>query len=505
MVDLRSPPDVRARPWRAVPRPVLVASAGGLVVVPAMTWVTARAGVEQAVVLPNWWGEWPRRPPGHLVGWVAAGVLLLATLCAVWTWLGRFLLRPASAGDATHRWRVRALTGVAVVWSLPLLVTGPMGSLDVQSYAAVGRLAALGLDPYHATTGGLTDRYGSAVDPLWRWTPTPYGPLQVALLRGVALLAGGNVGAAVLLIRGAALLGLTAGVALAVRAVPLAERVPVLLITALNPVVLVHVVSGAHLDVLVGALAVLVVGLARSGRPAMAMGLAVVAAAIKLPGAVLVAFVLLDVLRSRAGQHRHRTLLPVLGVGLGTLGAIAALCPDPFGWVEALGVPGTTHNATAPSTWMSYLVTAVAEPLSRHGSGPSFTAGRGITAIVGTAVAGFLLWRATSGSSRAAFRGVGWALVVVAVSGPALYPWYLAWGLFAVAVGSRLTGRLVMMGLSSATCLAAAMGSGPLVVLTWGVATVAVLGLTAWTGRALLAHRSASLAAPQLPARHPNG
>jgi hypothetical protein len=478
---------------------VVVAVPGGLAVVAVAAVVTARAGVTQAVALPNWWGGWPRRQPGGLTGWVAAGVVLLGALCALWTWLGLALLRPLGADGVQvradgerrdgvfHRSRVRCIAGLGVTWSLPLLVTGPMGSLDVQSYAAVGRLAAIGLDPYHATPGWLNDDYGAAVDPMWRWTPTPYGPLQVALLRGLVMVAGHDVGTAVLLIRGVAVLGTVAGVVLAVRAVPLADRVPVLLVTALNPVVLVHVVSGAHLDVLVGALAVLVVGLTCSGRPATAMGVAVVACALKAPGAVLMAFVPLNVLRAAPGPGRPRTLLRVSGGGLCVLGPVVALCPDPFGWVAALRVPGTSHNASAPSTWISYAVAALTGRLSGPGPGPAFAVGRTAAAIVGVAVVCGLLWRATQGSPTAAFRGVGWALVTAALTGPALYPWYLAWGLFAAAVGSGLAGRLVLVGLSSAVCLAAALGGDSIVVVTWVVVVLAVLGITARVGRVLLA------------------
>jgi hypothetical protein len=482
---------------------VRVAAPGGLVVVAVAVFVTTRAGVAQAVVLPHWWGDWPRRQPGQLDEWVAAGVALLGALCALWTWLGLSLLRPVSdvgaparpdgerGDESRHRRRIRGIAVLAAAWSLPLLVTGPMGSLDVNSYAAVGRLAVLGHDPYHVTPGWLTDGYGAAVDPMWRWTPTPYGPLQVALLRGLVMMAGHHVGTAVLLIRGVAVLGMAAGVVLALRAVPLADRVPVLLVTALNPVILVHVVSGAHLDVLVGALAVLVVGLTRSGRPATAMGFAVVACAVKLPGVVLMAFVLLDVLRAAPGPGRPRMLLRVFGCGLFALGAVMTLCPDPFGWVAALGVPGRAHNGTAPSTWVSYLAAALTEPLSGHAPDPSFAVGRTTTAVIGAAAVCVLLWQATAGTRDAAFRGVGWALVAVALTGPALYPWYLGWGLFAAAVGSGLVGRLVLMGLSSAACLAAAMGSDSVVVVTWVVVSVSVLGFTTWIGRALLAGPSA--------------
>src|SRR5206468_2865117 len=85
------------------------------------------------------------------------------------------------------------LAGPVAIWSVPFLVGGPMVSLDVQSYAAIGRLATLGLDPYQDTPGLLSDRFGAGVDPLWRWTPTPYGPLQVQLLHGLAALAGNHV------------------------------------------------------------------------------------------------------------------------------------------------------------------------------------------------------------------------------------------------------------------------------------------------------------------------
>jgi hypothetical protein len=302
--------------------------------------------------------------------------------------------------------------------------------------------------------------------------------------------AGHDVRTAVLLIRGVAVLGMVAGVVLAVRAVPLADRVPVLLVTALNPVMLVHVVSGAHLDVLVGALAVLVVGLTRSGRPATAMGFAVLACALKLPGAVLMAFVLLDVVRAAPSPGRPRTLFRVFGGGLCVLGPVIALCPDPFGWVAALGVPGRAHNAAAPSTWMSYAATALTEPLSGHVPEPSFAVGRTVAATIGVAVVCGLLWRATAGSRTAAFRGVGWALVIVALTGPVLFPWYLVWGLFAAAVGSGLVGRLGLVSLSSAVCMAAALGSGSVVVLTWVVVTVAVLGFTGYAGRALLTDRA---------------
>ena len=70
------------------------------------------------------------------------------------------------------------------------------------------------------------------------------------------------------------------------------------------------------------------------------MALAVVATAFKLPGSVLVAFVLLDVLRRTPRPLRSRALAPVVASGLAVSAAVVALCPDPFGWVRRPRCPG---------------------------------------------------------------------------------------------------------------------------------------------------------------------
>ena len=333
--------------------------------------------------------------------------------------------------DSWRSLRLRTVALIAAVWSLPFVLSGPVGSLDVQSYAAVGRLAAVGQDPYRLGPAAFGDRFAAAVDPLWRATPTPYGPLQIQLLRALSLVTGRDVGAAVLLIRAVGILALGAALCFMLRAAEPAERLPALVLTALNPVVLVHLVSGAHLDVLVGMLAVLVVACARGGRPGLAMALAVVATAFKLPGSVLVAFVLLDVVRRTPATLLSRTLRPVLASGLAVSTAVVAICPDPFGWVRALAVPGIVRNGAAPSTWAAYAAGALTGHLSGRELDLAFTVGRTAMAMLGVGMAVTLLWSATSGSAKQAFRGVGWALIAVAATGPAFYPWYLAWGLFA--------------------------------------------------------------------------
>ncbi|MCO7219151.1 hypothetical protein NH342_04935, partial [Klenkia sp. PcliD-1-E] len=191
----------------------------GCVVLPGVVALaTAQAGVTQLVRLADWWGSWPVRLPGGELGWRVLAVLATAGWLASWAVLVRRLLRARTAPGG----RDVAVVGALGAWaSVPFLVGGPTGSLDVGSYAAIGRLASLGLDPYRTYPTVLHDAFGAAVDPMWRQTPTPYGPLQVALFRWVADLAGHDQQLAVLGIRAVAVAALAAAVALvAVAAAP---------------------------------------------------------------------------------------------------------------------------------------------------------------------------------------------------------------------------------------------------------------------------------------------
>ncbi len=53
----------------------------------------------------------------------------------------------------------------------------PVGSSDTASYAAYGRIAALGGDPYVTTPARLGGAYAHLVSEAWRNTPSVYGPL----------------------------------------------------------------------------------------------------------------------------------------------------------------------------------------------------------------------------------------------------------------------------------------------------------------------------------------
>ncbi|SDP02998.1 hypothetical protein SAMN05660199_03053 [Klenkia soli] len=427
--------------------------AGCLVLPAVVALATAQAGVTQLVRLPDWWGSWPVRESGGQLGWRLTGVVATAAWLACWAVLVRRLLRARAAASGRDLVVVSALAGWGI---LPFLTGGPTSSLDVDSYAAVGRLAHLGLDPYRIFPIALGDSFGAAVDPMWRQTPTPYGPVQVALFRFLVDLTGSDQQLAVLAIRAVAVLALVAAVVLVAFAAAPRDRAAAIALTAGNPLVVVHVVGGAHVDVLLGLAAVAVVLLVRRGHTSTAVALAVLATFVKAPGAVLVGYVLLHLLRA-ARPGARAALARALATAAGVTAAVLVVLPDPLGWLGALGVPGIVRNGTAPSTWLAYGLDWLVPGL---GLDEALTAGRLVVAVAGAALAAWLLWRAAGGTPRQAMATVGLALLALALSGPALYPWYLAWGAFAVAAAGGVRARAALVGIAVYLTLAGTVTEG---------------------------------------------
>ncbi|WP_241835340.1 polyprenol phosphomannose-dependent alpha 1,6 mannosyltransferase MptB [Pseudofrankia asymbiotica] len=203
----------------------------------------------------------------------------------------------------------RAALTAAIAWGMPFALGPPLFSRDAYAYAAQGELARRGLDP--ATHGvaalaaggpaSLGAAFSDAVDPRWRDTHTPYGGGAVAvekLAAAVSHLLGGGPAAALVTLRVVAVLSVVAMVACTVR---LVDRLPrtadpagdadpaggdgrdgatgravALALAAANPVTVIHLIGGMHLDALAaGALAgALLIDRRRvthrSGRPPLA-------------------------------------------------------------------------------------------------------------------------------------------------------------------------------------------------------------------------------------------
>jgi hypothetical protein len=157
-------------------------------------------------------------------------------------------------------------------WPLPLvlgalaLLSAPIGSADHTNYAAYGRIAARGGDPYlipPITWAGGTDPVTSAVEPPWTMTPSVYGPFGTALQTLSSLVGQDNLRQTVwvwqLLIVAA---WLCVRFVLRRAAVDDAARARVDLLWTANPLVFGVAVLGAHVDLIATALALAAIYLA---------------------------------------------------------------------------------------------------------------------------------------------------------------------------------------------------------------------------------------------------
>ncbi|MDF8266032.1 putative hexosyltransferase [Luteipulveratus flavus] len=161
-----------------------------------------------------------------------------------------------------HRW----IVWVVVLAGLALL-TAPIGSGDHTNYAAYGRIAMQGGDPYvaspHDWRGGL-DPITASVQPPWQDTPSIYGPFATSLMAVSSWIGGDNLRQTVWIWQ---LIVVVAWLAMRVVLLRLAQgdrargRVDVL--WTFNPLVFGVLVLGAHVDVIAGLFACAALLLAR--------------------------------------------------------------------------------------------------------------------------------------------------------------------------------------------------------------------------------------------------
>ena len=233
------------------------------------------------------------------------------------------------AGPMTGR-RAATLAGVAVA---VLVCVPPLGSADHLSYAAYGRIAAQGDDPYLVAPiewRGGTDPVAGAVQPPWQRTPSIYGPVATAVQAGAAWVGDGSLRLTVWcwqLVAGSAFLLTGRLLDRLTRADP-AARARAAVLWTFNPLLLGQLVLGAHLDVLAAAAAL--AGLALAARSAVlqwtvggaALG---VAAGIKAPYALVglaVCWGLGSLARQPGGARQGWRR-----AGWGLLGALLVLVP----------------------------------------------------------------------------------------------------------------------------------------------------------------------------------
>ncbi|WP_051970903.1 polyprenol phosphomannose-dependent alpha 1,6 mannosyltransferase MptB [Kitasatospora azatica] len=354
----------------------------------------------------------------------------MVLLVAAWLLLGRAIRSPERP---SQRWLLYTLGW----WAAPLVLGPPLFSRDVYSYLAQGALVQAGVDVYTNGPAVLGGPLAAQVPGVWQNTPAPYGPVFLELSSLTERLFGTGLHTGVLGLRLVALLA-TGGLAVLLPRLARAcgvDPAAALWLGALNPLLLFHLVAGAHNDAVL--LGLLVAGLvaARRGHPVLAAVLVTLAALVKLPAALG----LFAVLLLWNGQLRGRARLPraLLGTGavaLATTVVVTLLTGTGYGWIHALAVP------VSAGSWS--LTSAI---------------GRASGAVVGTWLPGLghlavTAWRwfglavaaaavtALAGRVRRQGLGVvyalGLGLAVVVALGPAIRPWYALWAVVLIAAAA---------------------------------------------------------------------
>ncbi|WP_406050605.1 polyprenol phosphomannose-dependent alpha 1,6 mannosyltransferase MptB [Kribbella sp. NBC_00889] len=407
--------------------------------------VVAVASLVTSVVPPSSWvaelpitGDLRTTLAGRMVGlsFMVAGLGLMA-----WAWL--------SAGHQVMTGQRTPLLRMAAYWSAPLLLIPPLFSRDAWSYAAQGALVAEGYNPYEVGPGVLSGHIVEAVDPMWMQTPAPYGPLPLAY---GGLMAHLTMDPYVLMLthRLLAVLGIVL-IAWSVPRLATACRGDPAIATWLvvaNPMLITHGIGAAHNDILMLGLACSAFALALTGRWGTAAVIAGAAAAVKLPGG-LVVIAIAAVMSPLAGRALRFASLVIAGaVSVLTLMTIGELTGVGSGWLGALDVPGLVRSPFSIANLIGMAASGVLEWL---GEDTAAQQSLQIVRLVGMVLAVTLIAVLSLRSSiHHAARAVGIALLAVVLLGPTAHDWYFLWCLPFLAVarpGRRLTTTITAVSL----------------------------------------------------------
>ncbi|MER6125727.1 polyprenol phosphomannose-dependent alpha 1,6 mannosyltransferase MptB [Streptomyces sp. NPDC001795] len=377
-----------------------------------------------------------------LVG-VYFGVVLLI---AAWALLGRVIRGPEPPTP-------RALLLVLATWAAPLLLAPPLFSRDVYSYLAQGAMVDAHIDVYAHGPAQLGGPLADEVAPVWRDTAAPYGPVFLVAASALSALTRGELPAGLLGMRLLALLG----VALMAAALPRlarqcgADPAAALWLGALNPLVLLHLVAGAHNDAIM--LGLLGIGLlaARGRLHILGVVLVTLAALVKAP-AVLG---LLAVIALRRHVGVARAVATTTAVALATTVVATAVAGTGYGWIAALKTPVSPHN-WSPTSLLGRVTGNVLDRLGSDLSPLAIPVWHA-AGLFATMVAVAFIWlKLRPGPIYA----LGLSLAAVAVLGPAIRPWYALWGLFLIAAAAPSTSVRHRVAAATAVLALAVLPSG---------------------------------------------
>ena len=333
----------------------------------------------------------------------------------------------------------RTVAGAIAAAHVLFLLAPPLLSQDVFSYIAYARLDVVhGLDPY---THSPSDAPGDAVYPFAgsKDFTSVYGPVFTVATFPLAKTGVPFAFWTLKAVAALASLGIVALVWRCARGLGRDPRLPALIV-GLNPLVLVHVVGGAHNDALtvllwMGGVAALV-----AGREVLAGCLTALSGAVKVSAAVLGPFMLI-------GARRRGALLAG-AIGGAALAVAVALIAFGDSALEAFALLGDNQERT--SRWS--IPQRSADAIAGLAGGSAADMVDYTRAVLGLALIGAVALLLRTAWRRRAMPGgwiapAGWATLGVLLTTAWLVPWYAIWLLPLAALGGdrRLVAASIVL------------------------------------------------------------
>lgn len=374
---------------------------------------------------------------------VLASIMLYTAVIAACLGLAGMLWAHSQGWRPNPRYLLLVSAGITAV----MVCVAPVGSSDQGSYAAYGRIAALGGNPY--TTNpvawlGPGSPYTRAVGTMWKGVPSVYGPFATLIQWFAATIGRGNVATTIWV-----LMAINGAVFIAVGFLLLRtsdDPVRATLFWTANPVLILALVSGGHLDTFVAAAAICSIQVARrvSGKWGdVLIGILLGVAIGVKANAVLIALGLAWPLLRR---HEWLRTARIAAVTLVTV----AVQYSPYGLVAFKPLFGGLQLATLPSPWRLFQLAAEGLGASQSAVGTVMGLLWPIAMIV---VAWLVYQRISSDQPREVVApfALTYAWILVA---PWVFAWYtgIAWVALTQVPRNRMTRWLTLVTVFLALC-----------------------------------------------------
>jgi hypothetical protein len=241
----------------------------------------------------------------------------------------------------------RLLLASACVVAVMVSLT-PVGSSDTASYAAYGRISALGGNPYLTNPEyflGPHSPYTRAVGVVWKTTPSVYGPIATLVQRWAATIGGADAVTTIwilMILNGIVFIGV--GLLLLKTS---DDPIRATLFWAANPVLIQQLVGGGHLDTFVAAAAICAIQVARRVRDMwgdVLIGLAIgLACGVKITAALIGIGLAFPLLRRHEWMRTARIALVAV--------ATIAFAYSFYGLKALAPLLSASKLVTLPSPW----------------------------------------------------------------------------------------------------------------------------------------------------------